>query len=56
MYKVKRFGREQLTTQDVVNQKEFSTKSVKKVDLDEISRMVREDMKKHKIAYDILSK
>lgn len=51
MYKVKR-----ILNQGGEVQKEFTSSSGKKYKFPDVKRLVKEDIKKHKVTYDILSR
>ena len=51
MYKMKR-----ILSQEAEVQKEFNPNSRKKYKFPDVKRLVKEDIKKHKVTYDILSR
>lgn len=51
MYKMKR-----ILSQEAEVQKEFTSSSGKKYKFPDVKRLVKEDIKKHKVTYDILGK
>lgn len=55
MYKVKRFNKVSKESSDK-EQRQFTSSSGKVMNLPNIKELVREDMRKHKEAYEILSK